>query len=347
MNSLASLFNSEVSCALAVAVLAGNIILFAVLLRRMPFRTRMVLMLFPLSQLGIVAPLALFLTVNQGQPSTSATLLGLTLCCLGVNVLLLRQYGKNQRGLMLQEKVELLERQVHAQEAYLRHMEDGAKQAQGMVDAMVAVCREAREAMDSDDRDEAMERVLGQARTFRERINCENKLVDAITMVKGQECARMQVAVEWQLNVPEDTGISPADLCGLFVNLLDNGIKAASGAPEGSRCLLAKSAVRGTYLTVKVQNTFAMGREGERRPLSLAAKARSKERVTPEDCLSEHGWGMDILQRIAESHGGCFHFREMPFHEADEALLRMGKQREDVGVFEAVVTVSMPTLREG
>lgn len=136
---------------------------------------------------------------------------------------------------------------------------------------------------------EAEETVLGllaRVEATREAPYCGIPIVNAILSEKEGECTRKGVRLETDLLFPEDVGVSPIDLCSLFSNLLDNAIRACTQLPpEQSRRIRLTVGMQGDYMLVRCDNPAAKG---------------------PEAHPEGSGYGMKILQDIAQRHGGTF-----------------------------------------
>jgi len=89
------------------------------------------------------------------------------------------------------------------------------------------------------------------------------------------------------LDIPEELPVPGVELYAVFANVLDNAIKACGGTPD--TCFIdLKAHMAGGFFVFKAVNSAA----------TAFRKPRSRDR------LSEHGWGLSILQEIAARHGG-------------------------------------------
>lgn len=136
---------------------------------------------------------------------------------------------------------------------------------------------------------EAEEMVLGllaRVEATREAPYCGIPIVNAILSEKEGECTRKGVSLETDLLFPEDVGVSPIGLCSLFSNLLDNAIRACTQLPpEQSRRIRLTVGMQGDYMLVRCDNPATKG---------------------PGAHPEGSGYGMKILQDIAQRHGGTF-----------------------------------------
>lgn len=123
---------------------------------------------------------------------------------------------------------------------------------------------------------------------------CENSVVNAIFTIKLQRAREKDIAMGSECSIPEETGIETIDLCSLFANLLDNAIEACEKIAETEkRSISIRTGLRGGYLTVKVENTYAQ------------APVKEKGRIlTSKQEKDKHGYGLKLVEDIVKKYNG-------------------------------------------
>ena len=89
--------------------------------------------------------------------------------------------------------------------------------------------------------------------------------------------------------IDEKTGIDDFELCRIFINLLDNATNALTDY-TGDKRKIIHIACKETdgYLYIRCQNSYSEKEE--------AIKSKEKN--------SGHGYGLQIIEEIANKHGG-------------------------------------------
>lgn len=123
-----------------------------------------------------------------------------------------------------------------------------------------------------------------------------NHIVDAILLIKEQTCSDKGIKLRSQGILPNKTPLDDSEMCSVVGNILDNAINGT----------LKRSKEDGNWDYID----FAIGIHDEK--LVISCKNLSdplmKEYALPPHPEQEHGWGLYILDRIAQGHGGAFTF---------------------------------------
>ena len=130
-------------------------------------------------------------------------------------------------------------------------------------------------------------------------IYCEHPVVNAILLNKARDCERLGIKLTLGLEVPRDLYISNVDLCALFANTIDNAIHACEEVPEGKRFITVRARVAAGQLIFDAENSCIEGPKGTRR-----GKVSVTRRHGRGSGLSEHGWGLVILDDLVRRHDG-------------------------------------------
>lgn len=126
--------------------------------------------------------------------------------------------------------------------------------------------------------------------------------IDAIDYILSQklDAARAQgIRVTVNAEYPRDCPIDPVDLCTILTNLLDNAIRAAADAPDGTLDLSLRRFRQTILLRVTNSATQPPRRAGTR---LLTTKGDS----------AHHGWGLASVQSACEKYSGTL---ETSYHD--------------------------------
>ena len=129
----------------------------------------------------------------------------------------------------------------------------------------------------------------------------QNLVVDAIVATKARQFDDAGVELVAHLDVPRETGLPSTALCAAFANMLDNALAAAGRVVEnGEEAIVeVRAHVKNGFLVITARNPVAADS-------GSAPEERNCNAVGAE--ISEHGWGLDILQSLADYYGGDFTF---------------------------------------
>ena len=117
---------------------------------------------------------------------------------------------------------------------------------------------------------------------------CANPSVNALLTEKQAQCRARNLRLEVTLNLPENPSVTSIHLCSILSNLLDNAMNGAEAVGMPNPTIKLTSALQGDYLFLKTEN-----------PYSEQTKAKALK-------TKGHGYGSEILSRIAETYGGSY-----------------------------------------
>lgn len=122
---------------------------------------------------------------------------------------------------------------------------------------------------------------------------CKNTIINAIIYDKTKSAEDLALEFKTDLNVEEDINIELTDLCSIFTNLIDNAFNSA----KGSKCKNAElKAWHDMGMLFVVSKNYPD-------VIPQLRKAKSGKKFT-EKVLSDHGYGLDILNDIARKYEG-------------------------------------------
>lgn len=118
-----------------------------------------------------------------------------------------------------------------------------------------------------------------------------NPFIDAIISDKKEKLRNEDIELNYSENINKSIGITGTEICAVFSNLLDNASKEIRKCPDDDKTIDIKVKEEGGYLVIKCTNAFVADEKDE-----------TAEKCT--DPLKEHGWGLSIIEMIAERHDG-------------------------------------------
>lgn len=123
---------------------------------------------------------------------------------------------------------------------------------------------------------------------------CEEEVVNAVLTLKKQMAEAEQIHMSISVLLPKIISVSALDLCSLFCNLLDNAIEACQRNTAISGYIMVKAdIVRGGYLVIKTEN-----------PCEKLSVRDNRFFRTSKENASEHGYGLKLVEQIAEKYHG-------------------------------------------
>lgn len=145
---------------------------------------------------------------------------------------------------------------------------------------------------------------------------CDNKIVNSIMKNVVMELERINCTFDIRLNIPNEIDMEIMDLSSVFINMFDNAICAVGkymsegmkdgrnegrGASKGgnSACeqyqLRAEAEYKGGELIIEVTNLKSK---------SDKVRRINNNFITTKENKEAHGYGIQIIKRIAEKYGG-------------------------------------------
>lgn len=229
-----------VLCVLAayLLVVAFN---FMTKLRSARLAQKLLCVLFPLSQICLLAyPLACSAHYEL-PPAAYASLIALGFACGPVDLLLFRALDQACRWFDSSSKVDMLQEQLRIQSALRQRSRRERDQARALRDQLCERLEQARANLRADQAGKAGESLEGvvcligaQPQRF-----CQHPAVDALVEQKAGAARDLGVLFHAELDIPADIQLPGVELCAVFSNLLDNALRLRAiprcGAPHRSR----------------------------------------------------------------------------------------------------------------
>ena len=120
---------------------------------------------------------------------------------------------------------------------------------------------------------------------------CKNPLINAIIYDKSNSAKELGIEFTACIDIPEEIKIELTDLCSIFTNLIDNAFKSA----KESKCKKVELSVR-----YDMGMLFVISKNY---PDSTPSFEKHERKLVKER-LSAHGYGLDILNDIAQKYQG-------------------------------------------
>lgn len=213
--------------------------------------------------------------------------------CVPVDALLFRLFAAALKRDEDRERVRLLEEQrtalgerMELAQVELAKAADVYRQAADQIDGALAQL----EAGDASAPSASLEAATDLVNTLAPRA-CEHHVVGALVEMKARRAEEAGVRLSLDLDVPESLPFSDTELCAVFSNLLDNALNACAAVEPARRVVEVRAFRRGGFFVVEVRNA---------RAADAGAVRPRRERGT----LTVHGWGLSIVEGIAQRHGG-------------------------------------------
>lgn len=125
---------------------------------------------------------------------------------------------------------------------------------------------------------------------------CDEEVTNAVLSLKKEMAQKNRIRMEIAVWLPRNIPVEPLDLCSLFCNLLDNAIEACRRNRTLPGVISVKADISGGYLIVKTENPCET-------PSPVSASSLGWLRTSKEN-PAEHGYGLKLIERIAEKYHG-------------------------------------------
>lgn len=234
-----------VLCVLAayLLVVAFN---FITKLRSARLMQKLLCMLFPFSQICLIA-YPLVCSASYELPAAAyASLIVLGIACGPVDLLLFRALDQACRWFDSSSKVNMLQEQLRVQSALQQRSQRERDQASALRDQLRERLEQARADLRADQAGkagESLEDVISLIGT-RPRRFCQHPAVDALLEQKARAARDSGVSFRAEVDIPADIPLPGVELCAVFSNLLDNALNACAKSPDGE-CRIETTALVG------------------------------------------------------------------------------------------------------
>ena len=328
-----------VLCVLAayLLVVAFN---FITKLRDARLMQKLLCMLFPISQICLIAfPLAC--SARYGlSAAVYVALIVLGIACGPVDLLLFRALDQACRWFDSSSKVNMLQEQLRVQSALRQRSRHERDQASALRDQLRERLEQARADLRAEQAGKAGESLEGVISLIGARPQrfCQHPAVDALLEQKARAASDSGVRFRAELDIPADIQLPGVELCAVFSNLLDNALNACAQSPDGQRRVEATARLWGMYLVIDVENSYLPPQERGRAagvPASGGVGGPGDGdggAAGPFPDLSvPHGWGQGIVREVARRHDGTFEAGQVDGVYRARVILKQDRAAQDGG----------------
>ena len=255
---------------------------------------------FPVTQFLILHTFVIILqkTYIPKQSGYIAFLLaGIIVLSIVSNVVLLRVMKEAQAKEMLEQKVRFFEHYEGLSKQYQEQIEttsrDFSKLRHDFNNHMQVMTELIRDDCIEDASRLAEElKQTYSSHKFRFRF-CENKIVNVILRQAAEACESKQILLETNCILPDEIAVRKVDLCSIMTNLLNNAIRACvemEGEEKKITCSIWQTE---DMIFFQVYNSK-----------DNVIRKTDNRFISTQRNQEQHGFGIEIIQHIAESYSG-------------------------------------------
>ncbi len=262
-------------------------------------KTSVLFFMLPLSNMFLILAVAsAFNAPDFWNPLRSAMLsMGIFVMLVSL-VLLYKAMKENYRAKQSQMKLAQLEYNQKLSESYFENVTQSAQMLMKYKHDFNNMITTALHMVNSEDDStkqqgvKLLEEIRDKNKATAIPLYCKNPVVNTILFDKSAKAQAEDVELSIEAKLPEKIDIELTDICSVYTNLIDNGIRSAS-VSEDNRLELKTWCDMG-YLFVKTRN--------------YPDDTQLPEVNNSFDIknISSHGYGLSILEDMAEKYGGSF-----------------------------------------
>ena len=262
-------------------------------------KTSVLFFMLPLSNMFLILAVAsAFNTPDFWNPLRSAMLAMGILVMLVSLVLLYKAMKENYRAKQSQMKLAQLEYNQKLSESYFENVTQSAQMLMKYKHDFNNMINTALHMVNSEDDStkqqgvKLLEEIRDKNKATAIQLYCKNPVVNTILFDKSAKAQAEDVELSIEAKLPEKIDIELTDICSVYTNLIDNGIRSAS-VSEDNRLQLKTWCDMG-YLFVKTRN---YPDDTQLPEINNSFDIKN---------ISSHGYGLSILEDMAEKYGGSF-----------------------------------------
>lgn len=216
-----------------------------------------------------------------------------------IDILFIR-YIKDSENLFEKEKEEELKANLEdLDKKYFELMEKELAESRDMKQRILqnVACYKESIEMGQLDEDSSIRHIDEEVAQIRKMHFCEEPTADMVLTLKKNLADRESIPMTIRAVVPKDIAISRIDLSSVISNLIDNSIEAAVKAKQAGLQAYVNVVVvhKGNFLVIRTENPTLY--EGNIEDIDQL-------RTTKDDSYGMHGYGLKILQNLAERYDG-------------------------------------------
>lgn len=300
---------SAVFMALPLAALVGVFVFYALRPGLPSADGRGAVLLIPASQLAIVVFLAAAVLLYDLPVLLAAAVACAGIACAVADLVLVRALRKTEGRKLAQERARVAAERLEAQRAYRDRAEREAKAARGERRTLAETLRRMERLLDAAQGEQALACAHAAADALgSEGRMCGHPAVDALLALKRRACEEAGVRAVFTVELPAEAAIPDIDMCAACSNVLDNALQAARAAAGDMRFIEFCARLDGGYLVIDARNGCATPPAAPNGSASQRGRRASSAPAEGESdaMVPEHGWGLVILQDLAQRYRGSF-----------------------------------------
>lgn len=266
-------------------------------------KTAVLFFMLPLSNMFLILAVAsAFNSPDFWTPLRSVLLTLSVFVMLASLFLLYRAMRENYRAKQSQMKLAQLEYDHKLSESYFENVKQSAQMLMKYKHDFNNMITTALHMVDSADAETKREgvKLLEQIRDKNNAtvipLYCKNAVVNTILFDKSARAEAEGVDFRFEVSLPEKLNIEMTDLCSIFTNLIDNGMRSASLSDDDRLELKAWCSMG--FMFVKTTNY-----PDEDAPIP-------EHKNFDINNISAHGYGLSILEDMAEKYDGSFEIKQ-------------------------------------
>lgn len=236
------------------------------------------------------------LSVYQESATNGVAAVVLVLLCdISAFAVIVAYLNAKCRGERLQAERERIEKQIDAERAEYRRVEQNLELGRRYRHDMrhhFSVIRELIRGGNAAEAEAYIQTLGVRLEETEQKSYCRNPVANAVLSSLFGRAEELGVRVHSEVDLPQKLPFDDADVCAVFSNLLENAVNAASHAgKEGRVRFTAECTARGK-LAVSVENS--VGEKVELGSDGLPVARRSEE----------HGYGLSNVRYVVEKYNG-------------------------------------------
>lgn len=262
-------------------------------------KTSVLFFMLPLSNMFLILAVASAFNAPDFWNPLRSTMLAMGIFVMLVSlVLLYKAMKENYRAKQSQMKLAQLEYNQKLSESYFENVTQSAQMLMKYKHDFNNMINTALHMVNSEDDStkqqgvKLLEEIRDKNKATAIPLYCKNPVVNTILFDKSAKAQAEDVELSIEAKLPEKIDIELTDICSVYTNLIDNGIRSAS-VSEDNRLQLKTWCDMG-YLFVKTRN---YPDDTQLPEINNSFDIKN---------ISSHGYGLSILEDMAEKYGGSF-----------------------------------------
>ena len=278
-------------------LMAGTLCYLAVLLwnrfvRNASQRSMISFVAFPVTQLLLIWYMCMLAAKTGGEMTDYIWIGSLTLASAVADAVMLIFMNRQKKLEDTQTRAEFLELQLDGQEKYYQQLLQGAEETARLRHDLRNEIQTAYSLIREGDQNSAERIFDGLAdKVAAPQLFCGNTVVNAVMCEKAELCRDAGIELRTEINIDACAGISEMDMCSLFANVMDNAVNGCRESGAEKPYIDISAEIKKGFLVLECVNS------------SRAGKIDEKPKHSAKD---EHGWGLSILENLANKYDGSF-----------------------------------------